>query len=406
MKTVIFNSGLGKEMDDSTPDHHKSQEVLKNGETISERQIDFDNQPIFSGKDAIKHIPDILSHNRVKKPMIVCGFYDKLIIRDYLDSLGYDFTVFSGYSPNPTYDQVLRGVELFREAECDSIISIGGGSAMDTAKNIKLFSVMDKDSDVPYIKREYGFSPIKHLAIPTTSGTGSESTRFSIVYYQGEKFSVKQDCILPDYVILCSELISTVSDFQKKCTMMDAISQCIEAIWNVNTNALCRDYAVRGLRLALDNIDGYLAGDDESLHNMQLAANYSGKAINISQTTAGHAMSYKLSSLYGIPHGYAVALCLIEVWRYMVDSKDADSNELLSTAFEIIDNAMGVDSPYLAIAAYEHILFDVLGLEKIALRDEKDIDELTKAVNIARLANNPVALDVDDIKCIYKKIFA
>lgn len=367
------------------------------------RQFDFDDQPVFAGDDAIENIAAVLAENNAKKPMIVCDFYQHLSIKDYLESLDYDFVLFSSFSPNPTYEQVVDGVRLFKEQGCDFIISVGGGSAIDTAKNIKLFSAMP-DNDIPYIKQDYCFSGIKHLAIPTTSGTGSESTRYSVVYYEGEKFSVTHDCIVPDYVILYPQLIATVPLFQKKCTVMDAVSQCIEAIWSVNTNSKCREYATKGLRLALDNIRGYIAGDSTALANMQIAANYSGRAINISQTTAGHAMSYKLSSLYNIPHGYAVALCLIEVWKYMADS-DYSDNEVLSSAFDIINSTMGVDNTAQAISIYQHIFYDIVQLDDIDLARGQDLDILASSVNLVRLANNPVVLDEVAVKTIYKRIF-
>ena len=366
------------------------------------RQYDFDEQVIYSNEKSIEMLPEILKSLNSKKPMIVSDCFEFLDCKSYIDSLDFEFVHFSGFSPNPSYEQVVEGLKLFKSENCDSLISIGGGSAIDTAKNIKLFSQLD-NSDVPYVKQNYIYSPIKHIAIPATAGTGSESTRYSVVYYNGEKCSVTHDCIVPEYVILDYTLLSTLPLFQKKCTMLDALSQCIEAIWSVNTNEKCRDYAVKGIKLILENIDDYLNGEKKASHLMQIASNYSGKAINISQTTAGHAMSYKLTSLYGIPHGYAVALCLSEIWRYM--KENSDDNKQLKESFEIINKAFNAKSTDEAIDEYVYIVKEKLCLESPKLQKSEDIEILTKSVNPVRLANNPIVPDEETIKKIYLSIF-
>ena len=265
-------------------------------ERVSEdiRQFDFDQQVIFDETGDFINIPRILAENNVKKPMLVCdSVFDKLFISEYFNNLSIDFVRFSGFGPNPLYEEVAEGVELFRNEKCDFIIAVGGGSAIDTAKNIKLFSALDKDKN--YLEQEFVYSPVKSMAIPTTAGTGSESTRFSVLYFNNEKQSISHDSIVPEYVFLEPEFLETLPAYQKKSTMLDAMCQCIEAIWSVNSNQKCRDYAQKGLQLIVDNILPYLKGDRESFKKMMQAANFSGKAINISQTTAAHAMSYKLT---------------------------------------------------------------------------------------------------------------
>ncbi len=414
------------------------------------RQFDFNEQIIFSEENAFLRIPQILKECRVKKPMIVCGFLEKVPFYDYLQELQLDYIPFKGYSANPSYEQVAEGVRMFRQEECDFIISIGGGSAIDTAKNIKLFAGLD-EAEGPYVKQELHYSPIKHLCIPGTAGTGSESTRYSVVYYEGEKCSVTHDSAVPDYVILEPSLLEGLSDYQKKCTVMDALSQCVEAVWSVNTSEECRDYAVKGIRLILGNMMPYLRGEKEALRRMQLGANYSGKAINISQTTAGHAMSYKLTTLYGIPHGFAVALCLPKVWAYMDEQEnlrrekelhargitdtrdpktgaiklekesvaelpilknlegkkaaDMDKREILVSAFEILKAEFGAKSTMGAVRQFEFILRDVLELECPPLKGEEDLEILSGSVNPVRLGNTPEHMDERTIRRLYEKVF-
>lgn len=386
------------------------------------RQYDFDDQVIFSNDASIYNLDAILKKEKAKKPMIVCGFFDKCSCKDYICSLDYEFVIYKDYSSNPTYEQVENGVKLFRKENCDIIISIGGGSAIDTAKSIKLFSQLN-ESDGVYVNQKLIFSPIKHICIPTTAGTGSESTRYSVVYYNGEKCSITHDCILPDYVILEPMLIETLSSYQKKCTVLDALCQCIEAMWSINTNEKCRDYAAKGISLILENLDSYLNNERQAICNIQIGANYSGKAINISQTTAAHALSYKLTSIYGIPHGLSVALCLPKIWYYMNDAElqragesfNNDKNikaisqmknqEIMLSSFEIINKLFGVNSTIEAIEKFNTIVFEKLQLEAPRLENIEHLDILTKSVNPVRLSNNPKPLCEKTIYNIYNSIF-
>jgi len=380
-------------------------------ERVSEdiRQFDFDQQLIFDGSGDFINIPCILAENNAKRPMLVCdSVFDKLFISEYFNNLSVDFVRFSGFSPNPLYEEVAAGAELFNNEKCDFIIAVGGGSAIDTAKNIKLFSALDKHKN--YLEQEFVYSPVKIIAIPTTAGTGSESTRFSVLYYNNEKQSISHDTIVPEYVFLEPKFLETLPEYQKKSTMLDAMCQCIEAIWSVNTNDICRNYAQKGLQLIVDNVLAYLRGDRASFKNIMMAANLSGKAINISQTTAAHAMSYKVTSMYGIAHGHAVGLCLPSVWRFMLENMDKTAEGItdghIRSALTIFKKAFNVKTKkdINVLEEFEFIL-ELLDLEVPLLKDESDIEILTDSVNPVRLGNNPVVLSRDDIMALYREIF-
>ncbi len=367
------------------------------------RQFDFDGQKIFDETGAFINIPKILVENNAKKPMLVCdGIFDRLFISEYFDNLSVDIVRFSGFSPNPLYEEVAAGVEIFNREKCDFIIAVGGGSAIDTAKNIKLFSALDSGRN--YLEQEFLYSPVKIMAIPTTAGTGSESTRFSVLYYNHEKQSISHDSIVPEYVFLEPKFLETLPEYQKKSTMLDALCQCIEAIWSVNSNEKCRSYAADGLKLIVYNISGYLKGDPEANGIMMKAANYSGKAINISQTTAAHAMSYKLTSMYGIAHGHAVSLCLPPVWRFMLDNIDQSKNKVaFMSALKCINECLRTGNSNESLRKIV-LLIDSLNLVKPDLNDNKDIDILCESVNTSRLGNNPISLPKQLIKEIYSNI--
>ena len=113
--------------------------------------------------------------------------------------------------------------------------------------------------------------------------------------------------------------LKTLPIYQKKSTMMDALCHSIESYWSVNSTEESNKYSKQAIQTILENKDAYLANKDLGNANMLKAAYLAGKAINITQTTAGHAMSYKLTSLYGIAHGHAVAICISKLWEYMLE---------------------------------------------------------------------------------------
>lgn len=378
--------------------------------TESIRMFDYEQQETYEGKDSFLDVARILKHANVKKPLLVCdAAYNNLFIKEYIESLPYNFIKFSEFNSNPKYEEVVAGRDLFLTEGCDFIISIGGGSTIDTAKNIKLFSAMDSEKN--YLEQDKKYNPVKHLAIPTTGGTGSEGNRNSVLYYKGIKQSICHDSILPDYVILEPKMLETLPDYQKKSTMLDALSQCIESMWAVNSCEQSRAYAAEGIKLIMDNLSLYLKGESLDANMAMLrAANYSGKATNLSQTTAPHAMSYKLSSMYNIAHGHAVAICLPHVCQYMLDNMDkttegVDSGELrriLETLSELI---LGEKTKYEELAKQLDFIVSYTGIESPELKSLDDIDELVDSVNLLRLGNNPVTLDRNALKTIYLNVF-
>ena len=243
--------------------------------------------------------------------------YPYLSIRNYIDALPAPHVVFDGFSSNPLYEDVCKGVALFNREGCDTIVAVGGGSAIDVGKCIKLFSKMEPEQN--FLFQGYKDTGVPLIAVPTTAGTGSESTRYAVIYYQGKKQSITHDSIRPPIAILDSSVLKTLPLYQKKCTMLDALCQGIESWWSVNSTQESKGYSRLAVETILENMDAYIRDNDEkAAEKILLAANFAGRAINITQTTAPHAMSYKLTSLYGLPHGHAVAMCLPEVWEYML----------------------------------------------------------------------------------------
>ena len=148
--------------------------------------------------------------------------------------------------------------------------------------------------------------------------------------------------------------------------------------------------------------------DDDAAAQIMLAANYGGRAINITQTTAAHAMSYKITSLYRLPHGHAVAVCLPEIWTYMLGHMDkcldVRGSDYLSEIFEEIAHAMSANTIQDAINCFRIIMDEMQMQNPVSENREQDLKTLVTSVNPVRLKNNPVALDEETIRFLYKTI--
>ena len=370
------------------------------------------SQKIINGIDKL---PGILQEVGCQKLfLVVDSSYPFLNIKDAIEALPVEKVKFSDFTPNPLYEQVCKGIELSKESKCDTILAVGGGSAIDVAKCIKLAVLANEGNAAiipPLVSQRLRIdgSKIPFIAIPTTAGTGSESTHNAVMYYEGAKQTVTNDGVLPDYAILEPSVLKTLPLYQKKCTMMDALCQGIESWWSVNSTEESYGYSRKAIELIMGNWQKYIfENNDAAATQIMLAANYGGRAINITATTAAHAMSYKITSLYHFPHGHAVAVCLPQIWRYMichfekcVDERGAD---YLKQIFKNISKTMGCVTPMEAIHVFEHMSESMKMDNPVSDNRILDIDLLTSSVNPIRLKNNPVLLDNITIRNLYEII--
>lgn len=370
-------------------------------------------QKIING---IANLPAILKEVGYKKLFLVIdSSYPFLNIKDDIEALQVEEKVkFSDFTPNPLYEQVCNGIELLKQSKCDTILAVGGGSAIDVAKCIKL-AVLAKEGNAavipPLVSQRLPIdgTKIPFIAIPTTAGTGSESTHNAVMYFEGTKQTVTNDGVLPDYAVLEPSVLKTLPLYQKKCTMMDALCQGIESWWSVNSTEESYEYSRKAIELIMANWRKYIFdNDDEAAAKIMLAANYGGRAINITQTTAAHAFSYKITSLYKLPHGHAVAVCLPEIWEYMLGHMDkcidSRGQEYLGSIFDKIAFTMGCDNPKQAIAEFREMMIDMEMKNPVAENREHEIDVLSHSVNPVRLKNNPVGLEEATIVSLYELI--
>lgn len=363
-------------------------------------------QTVFVEKKIEEILPEIFKKRDIHKPLVVCdGPCMVLEVAKKISGLPVDFIWFSDFTPNPDYESVVEGVKKFKENSCDAVLAIGGGSSMDVAKCIKLYATMD--ASVNYLKQEPVDNEIPLLAIPTTAGTGSETTRFAVIYYCGEKQSVAHVSIIPEYVFLNAEVLVGLPLYQKKATAMDAMCHAIESFWSVNSTEESKEYSKEAIALINENLFSYLNGDKEASGKMFLAANIAGKAINITQTTAGHAMCYKITSLYKLSHGHAAALCVEKLWPYMIQNVDkcldTRGQEYLNEVFAELAKAFGCDNAKEAVDKFSDML-QRLELPAPEAKVDEQLEELVKSVNLTRLKNNPVLLDEVTLRDLYKEI--
>lgn len=370
-------------------------------------------QKIVNG---IANLPGILKEVGCKKLFLVIdSSYPFLNIKDAIEALPVEEKVkFSDFTPNPLYEQVCNGIELLKSFHCDTILAVGGGSAIDVAKCIKIAVLAEEGNAAiipPLVSQRLLIdgSKIPFIAIPTTAGTGSESTHNAVMYYEGAKQTVTNDGVLPDYAVLEPSVLKTLPLYQKKCTMMDALCQGIESWWSVNSTEESYEYSRKTVELIMANWRKYIfENDDKAAAQIMLAANYGGRAINITQTTAAHAFSYKITSLYKLPHGHAVAVGLPVIWDYMLNNMDKcidkRGKEYLVGIFTKISKAMGCNTPERAIALFRLMLLDMELKNPVTVNRKEELEVLSTSVNPIRLKNNPIGIDESVALALYSLI--
>lgn len=366
-------------------------------------------QQVIWIKDGYEELDAYFRAAAVRRVLLVCGpSAEKLAAGRYFAQLearlGIHVVKFCDFTPNPQYASAVAGVRLFRRERCELVAAVGGGSAMDVAKCIKAFAAMEGEDFLAQPLRPNG---IPLVAVPTTAGTGSEATRFAVIYKDGEKLSVGDESCIPTVAVLDPAALDMLPDYHRKATLLDALCHAVEAFWSVRSTPQSRAYAAQALRDILRYKDGYLANTPAGNAGMLGAANTAGKAIDLAQTTAGHAMCYKLTGLYGIAHGHAAALCVAQLWPYMLDHLDGCADPrgtgYLQEMFAALAEALGCKTPAQA-AAWFAALVQALALPQPGPAGPQDIALLAGSVNQSRLKNNPVALDAAALEALYRSI--
>ena len=336
-------------------------------------------------------LTSILSEAQIKKIFVVSGNRGypsiKTIIEPYFKGHSVEFF----YISDSNYETIIYGCKKLIQSNSDMVIAIGGGRIIDAAKLISTLA-LSKYNYESVIKGKQKimnkFLPL--LVMPTTAGTGSEATSFSVVYLKEEKFSVVSEYLLPDYVIADSLLVQKMPDYLKVCSLFDAFTQSIESFWSVGATLSSRQNAKKSIALISENIQNYLNNEKKTTKYIIKAAYLSGMAINESKTTLPHALSYFLSRRYGIPHGHAVALTLGFVGKL----NTILGNDRLKNIMQDIAGMLKIE--VLSFDLYWRNLMNISGLEvslsKLGVK-KQDLELIIDSVNVERLKNHPLNID-------------
>jgi len=369
---------------------------VDNDEDLEHARVAFRRMPerlqtVYAGCGYSEKIQNILADLDVKKPFVVSDL-PKYVGKNGSVKVAANAIYFDSFTSNPNVFEIMSGIKLFKEQDCDCIVSIGGGSAIDVAKCINMLRG-DKISELMDSPRGL------HLAVPTTAGTGSESTCFAVAYDNKQKLSYEHSRMMPDYVILDPQFLDTLPPYHKKSALLDATCQAIESLWAKGQTDESRAYALSAIRIIAEDIDEYFTDSVNTLNSPERndvrlrilqAANLSGKAINIGKTTAAHAMSYRLSTIFGLTHGHAAALCLKPVWKHIIDSGYSIKFPLSLTYDCFVAICNRLDMAY-------HFAIDEGKIEEI-------VRDLVSSVNAQRLGNHPVELSENILTDMYHKI--
>ena len=391
---------------------------------------EIENQIVLGKKNLREELNSFFQGYSFKRVFLVTGkSFSKLPIGKEIEEIFSDLGIssyhFSAFQANPRLEEVEAGIDAYSAFQGDSILAVGGGSALDTAKCIKLFAGLSKEQS--YLEQEFRENDIPLLVHPTTAGTGSESTPFAVIYKGGEKCSVEHESIYPKYRIEDARSLRSLPLYQKKVTLLDALSHAMEAIWSKYSNEDSRSYGQKAISLILKHYRAYLSLDnreettetavqrkdredgkslrevfpsDNVLEAVARAANLAGKAIAVTKTTAGHALSYKLGSLYQLPHGLATAMVNRALYPFMCREKNR---------MEHAENLLFLAKCFLAeteeegARRYQEILEELKIFPDLSAK-EGDLEVLLSSVNVERLSNHPIALREKDIEHLYREI--
>ncbi len=349
-------------------------------------------QKVLRGRDSMRRLDELTHKLNMEHPLIV-GMEPVTGTLMKKSPWLLSSPVFSAFHPNPDLSDTEAGAEVFRKEGCDGIISVGGGSSIDTAKAIKarLNTKTEEDIIRGNLSEEVA---CPHIAIPGTAGTGSEATQFAVAYVDGKKVSLNHPSLRPDGVVLDATLLDSLPMYHKKSCALDALAQGIESWWSKGSNDDSRIHAYLAVIGVLDNLKAYLQGDPHAADEMLDASFQSGKAIQITKTTAAHAMSYMLTRRLGLAHGHACMLTLPALWEMMQDNED------MQPVLRDIAEKMRLGDPRMAPKLLKGILYD-LEMAVPPMPEKELLDELAASVNTERLNNHPVAMTKEDVRKAY-----
>lgn len=244
--------------------------------------------------------------------------------------------IFDNVKPNPPIEIINDAVNFFKDENIKTVIGLGGGSSLDSAKAIACLLSNDNEYDFSnYLNDSIAFEKrsVKLIAIPTTSGTGSEATNVGV--YTDTKLSIKKpyvnDFFYPDISLLDPQFTDSMPKRVTAITGLDALTHAIEAYWAIGTQNISESLSIKSIELIYKNLNKSIheKNNKEAKDNMMLSSMIAGMSFSQTRTTASHAISFPLTNIYGIDHGLACALTLPELIIYTYENIQEKMDYLL-----------------------------------------------------------------------------
>ncbi|MGW0037217.1 iron-containing alcohol dehydrogenase [Gordonia sp. NPDC003376] len=372
------------------------------------------------GADALTDLPAVLGDLGCRRPLIVTD--DHLVstgavtrMTEGLRAAGIEFAVFGDVVPDPTTDSLEPAADLVRAERCDAVIGFGGGSSMDTAKAVALLATTDRpmrEFKAPTLTDE-PLLPI--IAIPTTAGSGSEATRFTVITdsESGEKMLCPGLAFLPTAAIVDHTLTTSMPPRLTADTGIDALTHAVEAYVSTKANPFSDSFALT----AISTIGRYLrrafanGSDTQAREHMMLAATQAGIAFSNSSVALVHGMSRPLGSHFHISHGMSNAMLFPAVTEFSIGAATARYADC-ARAYGVADDH---DSDEVAAALFVAELRQINHELEVPAPNDLSIDPdrwtgllstmAEQALASGSPQNNPVIPTAEEIEAIYHSIF-
>lgn len=374
---------------------------------------------IYFGAGAIDELPQYLKDVGIKKPLVVTdpGMLQTAIfprVEGVLRDSATAFGLFSQVNPNPLDSDIQKAVDMYNEEACDGLIGLGGGSALDAAKMVQVIAGHGgkvNDYDISTGGNENIKGPLPQMvAIPTTSGTGSEVGSCSVItsVALGRKFLVCSPLLIPAIALLDPELTVGMPAALTAGTGMDAFTHCIEALSVKDFHPMCDAIALKGIEFVAHYLETAVKEPDniEARGYMQLAAMMGAVSFQ-KDLGAAHSLSHSLSAVCHVPHGLANAICLVPVMKF---NKENCLEEYAEVAACFGINTFDMSREEAAEKAIEAVadLKNRIGipdkLSDVGVK-EKDLEELTeKAFLDGCHQSNPRSCTREDLKELYREV--
>ncbi len=368
----------------------------------------------YHGKGAIQEIPGIIKSKGFQKAFIASDpdlvkFQVTKKVTDLLDAENLAYEIYSDIKPNPTIENVKSGVEAYKKSGADYMITIGGGSSMDTGKAIGIIINNPEFADVRSLE---GVAPTKNhtvftIAVPTTAGTAAEATINYVItdVEKKRKFVCVDVNDIPDVAIVDPDMMATMPKGLTASTGMDALTHAIEGYTTAAAWELADCLNLEAIKLIAKSLRGAVSNDPDGREGMALGQFVTGMAFSNVGLGIAHSMAHTLGAVYDTPHGVACAMMLPIVMEY--------NQECTGEKFKHIAEAMGVDTAGMDQAAYRKAAIDAVrqlsvdvGIPvKLDALKEEDLDFLAESAYAdACRPGNPKETNVEDLKALFRKL--